>query len=242
MKSFVCYYWNEDPRRPYLPEYVNALQRAFKRCLPEKHRFVCVADTSQGLSKDVEFIELSPAAKKLAELKSPEGLRFPSCYRRLWTFSDEFGQLFDKDEWIMVGDVDMVPVRDLTPLFDMPGEFVGWRPSRDWGRQKRFGGGSYLLKPSRRLKIFDDFKGEVSIREARAAGFRGSDQAWISYKLAATERCWDQHCGIYSVRDMGPSLDLPPQARLIHFNGNLKPWHFAQRTFGPGNWVGGYWR
>lgn len=249
MKSIVCYYWNEDPRRPYLPEYVNTLQRAFAKRLPEKHRFVCVADSSKGLSKDVEFVELSAAGRKLASLPSPEGPRFPSCYRRLWTFSEEFGKMFDADEWILTTDVDAVPVADLTPLFDMEGDFVGWYPARDWGRPnkadisyKRFGGGNFLLKPNTKLHVYNDFKGAPSILEARKAKFRGSDQAWISYKLAGTEKCWDRQCGIYSVRDMGPSLDLLPGSRLIHFNGNLKPWHFAQRSFGPGQWVSGYWK
>jgi len=242
MKSVVCYYWNENPQRPFLPEYVNTLQKAFARFLPEKHRFVCVADTSKGLSKDVEFIELSSAAKKLAVLKSPEGIRFPSCYRRLWTFSEEFGNLFEPDEWIMTTDVDAVPVADLTPLFQYEGDFIGWRPARDWGRLRRFGGGSYLIKPNKRLAVYDDFKGEQSIREARTAGYRGSDQAWISYKLAATGTIWPQKCGIYSVRDMGPGLNLLPGSRLIHFNGNLKPWQYAQRNVGPGNWVGRFWR
>lgn len=224
MKSVVCYQWTGAHlgSRPYSPDHVNLLQRQFARHLPERHRFICVADSVVGFSKDVEVVVTPRAALDVGRHRSPEGSRFPSCYRRLWTFSEEAKLLGDR---VMLVDIDMVVTRDVTPLFDMPQEFVGWRPFRDWGAKRRFGGGIYLLTPGTRTRVWTDFDGAPAIRRARAAGFRGSDQAWISYCLASKEVCWGQNTGIYSIRDMrGAEHRLPADARLVQFNGPTKPW------------------
>lgn len=224
MKSVVCYQWTGAHlgSRPYLPEHVNSLQKQFARHLPEKHRFICVADSDSGFSPDVEVIITPKAAANVSRHRSPEGARFPSCYRRLWTFSEEARVLGD---WVMLVDIDMVVTRDVTPLWLEGHDFVGWRPMRDWGTKRRFGGGIYLLRPGTRTRVWTDFTGAASIQRARAAGFRGSDQAWISYCLAGKEVCWEQRSGIYSIRDMkGTESRLPADARLVQFNGPTKPW------------------
>jgi hypothetical protein len=222
--------------RSFKAEHVNTLQRAFARCLPEPHRFICIADSSEGLSPDVEFIETPPGARRVAELRTPEGPRFPSCYRRLWTFSKEATILGER---VMVLDIDAIPVADVRPLFAKTDDFVGWRPFRDWGRRLRFGGGIYLLTPGTRTEVWDDFTGPESIMQARLAGFRGSDQAWLSYKLAEKEPYWGRDAGIYSVRDLGTtSMKLPSDARIVQFNGHKKPWDYV----GECAWVAQHWR
>jgi hypothetical protein len=59
-------------------------------------------------------------------MKSPEGPRFPSSYRRLWTFSDDARLLGDR---VMMIDIDAVVTGDLGPLFAPDDDFVGWVPS-----------------------------------------------------------------------------------------------------------------
>src|SRR5580765_2970124 len=88
MKSIVCWLWSANtPHREFKPEHVNSLQQNIARHMSEPHRFICVADTREGLSADVEWVETPQAARDVGKLMSPEGLRFPSCYRRLWSFS-----------------------------------------------------------------------------------------------------------------------------------------------------------
>jgi len=220
--SVVCWMW-EGPLRTFLPRHVNALQRMVAAYLPIPHRFICVTDKSDGLSPTVEWFPTPDAARDLGLIASPEGPRFPSCYRRLWSFSDDAKALGDR---ILVIDIDLVVLRDLRRVFEPAADFVGWRPYRDWGPRDRvrFGGGIYLLRTGSRRQVWDDFQGAASIREARAAGYRGSDQAWISYKLArGTEIYWDKTFGLYSVRDM-PTGVVPNDAVLVQFNGNEKPW------------------
>ncbi|MBP8231742.1 MAG: hypothetical protein KAY22_05510 [Rhizorhabdus sp.] len=220
--------------RFFLPEHVNTLQRAIARNLPEPHRFICITDSTEGFAPEVEVIKTPASAARLAELRTPEGPRFPSCYRRLWTFSDEARILGER---VLVLDIDAVPTADLRPLFAMKADFVGWRPFRDWGKRLRFGGGIYLLTPGTRTAVWTEFTGPAAIQRARAAGFRGSDQAWISYKLAEREPYWPNTSGIYSVRDLGPGEALPKDARLVQFNGHKKPWAYPG-----GTWVAAHWR
>lgn len=220
MKSIVCFLWGGN--RDFRPEHVNVLANMVARHLPEPHRFICITSATKGFSDRVEVLSTPPASEALGHLRTPERAHFPSCYRRLWMFSEEAKVLGDR---VLLVDIDLVVVNDLRPIFNMPQEFVGWRPYRDWGAPMRFGGGIYLLSPGTRTKVWDDFKGPSSIAEARAAGFRGSDQAWISYKLGLNEAYWDRDAGIYSIRDMkGTESVLPKDARLIQFNGPCKPW------------------
>lgn len=226
-----------DPVRLFLPAHVNIARRMFARHLTIPHRFICISDSSDGLSDDVEWLRTPAEAKELGKIGSPEGMRFPSCYRRLWVFSKEARILGER---ILCLDLDFVLTGNMDAVVDRDEDFVGWRPFRDWGKKLRFGGGQYLLTTGSRTHVWENFKGVESIQAARTAGFRGSDQAWLSYCLAGREPYWDNNTGLYSVRDLGPGLDLPADARLVQFNGRDKPWDVARR--GRPRWVVEHWR
>lgn len=232
--SVVCWLWN-DGTREYRPEHVNVLQRMFARYLKQEHRFICVTDEKPQLfSEDVEVIKTPPAAAAASKHKSPEGARFPSCYRRLWTFSEEAQALGER---VLLIDVDLVVVGEVDPIVAHEHDFLGWRPFRDWGRKLRFGGGIYLLKTGTHTHVWTKFDGPKAIAKARASGFRGSDQAWISYCLGETAPYWQRDSGIYSIRDMaGSEHVLPKDARLVQFNGPTKPWR------SPLPWVKEHWK
>lgn len=234
--SIVCWLWHGSGLgdRPYLPEHVNTLRRAVARHMSRPHRFVCVADTADGFDPEVEVFPTPAEARAIGHLRTPEGGRFPSCYRRLWNFSEGAQALGDR---LLCIDIDVVPTADWSPLFDSPQDFVGWRPYRDWGARMRFGGGVYLITPGTRTRVWTEFRGTDSQNKARRAGFRGSDQAWISYMLGKSEPYYGRDAGIYSIRDMrGSEHDLPADARMVHFNGPTKPWSSPLR------WVKEHWR
>lgn len=236
MISVVVWLWRgTDPRRVFLAEHVNTLARAFRRTLSLPHRFVCVTDDVRGFSVDVDVVLTPPAAAVLGKLQNPEGSRFPSCYRRLWNFAPEAGAILG--ERILAIDVDLVVVQDLAPLLLRTEPFVGWRPLMQWGNPSRIGGGMYLLTAGAHPEVYADFQGPPSIAAARRAGFRGSDQAWLSYKLGRTAYVWSQHCsGLYSIRDLqNGRKPLPADARLVQFNGPQKPWSSSLE------WVKEYW-
>src|SRR5690606_28130639 len=145
-----------------------------------------------------------------------EGRRFPSCYRRLWSFSaDARAQLGDR---IMVIDIDFIAIANFSHLFDRTEPFVGWRPRQRWGNQDRIGGGIYLMDTGAHTHVFDRFMEDprAAQQEARRAGFRGSDQAWISYCLGKSVPCWPDSAGIYSIRDFNNGVDPPSLVACEH--------------------------
>ena len=222
--------WLWPGNRSYVPEHVNVLGAMFRRHLSLPHRFVCITDLRGKY--EVETMPMPIEAKAMAVLKTPEGGRFPSCYRRLWMFSEDAKCLGDR---VMMVDIDMILTGNIDHLFDYEADFVGWRPKASWGGTDRLGGGIYLMTPGTHTEVFDDFVGQPSILEARKAGYRGSDQAWISHKLVDQVEVWPDDVGIYSIRDLR-NKPLPRDACLVQFNGVGKPWH------GKPGWVREHWR
>jgi len=232
--AVVCFLWC-DGSRDYRPKHVDVLASMVRRHLPVPHEFVCFTDQS-GFSSDVRALPLPDAAHAAARMATPEGAQFPSSYRRLWLFSREATEIADR---VLLLDIDCVIPRDLSPLLEIDADFVGWRPNYAWGTERRFGGGTWLLRTGTHTEVWDDF-GADGIKAARAAGFRGSDQAWISYKLAACAPAWPRSVGIYQSQDMRASgyRTLPPDARIVHFNGHPKAWELAGRI----EWIRRHWQ
>lgn len=240
MISVLCYLWQGS--RNFLPAYVNVLARMVAQHFPESHRFICVTDVSGGFSSDVEVIDMPPEARALRSIGSPEGRKFPASYPRLWTFSKAAERLGER---VLLLDIDCLVVSDMRRLFEMPNDFVGWRVRPPPGGPPRFGGGTWLLRTGTRTHVWERFVEDPqrAIQEARLAGYRGSDQAWISYCLSSTEPAWPEPSGIFCAQDyrqrsrvssrrrarskpvVGP-LKVPEGAIILHMNGHehVKPW------------------
>lgn len=238
MISVVCWLWpGPDPRRQYSPKHVNVLQRMLARTLSIPHRFICVSDELEGFSDNVEVIETPINARIVGQFASPEGPRFPACYRRLWNFSPDAAPVLG--ERILAIDIDLIVLQDLAPILARDEDFVGVRPLMKWGNPHRVAGGMYLLRTASRPDVWHRFHHAplASITAARAAGFRGSDQAWLSHCLGEGAAVWNGTAGLYSIRDLREGkLPVPPDARLVQFNGPTKPWDSGLA------WVKAHWR
>jgi hypothetical protein len=234
MLGIVCFQWNTG-YRDYRAEYVNVLARSVRRHLPIPHTFYCVTDETKGFSRDVEVVPTPDAAREIGNIGSPEGPRFPASYRRLWTFSEEAKCLGDR---VMMLDIDCVITGDMSPLFQPQDDFVGWRPSSLWGKENRVAGGTWLLRTGTRTEVWTEFSKDAA-RRARAAGFRGSDQAWMSYRLGKKVALWPQHCGIYQAQQMKKHgfRVLPLDAKIVHFNGGSKAWQLQHIPWIAANWA-----
>lgn len=232
------------------------LEASIRRHATFPYRFVAIVDHASAKGEagpNVDVVVEPVSARPLTRHVSPEGGRFPSSYRRLWLFSEAARELGPR---ILLTDVDAVAVGDLAPLLELPDDFVGWRPRMVWGEKKRLAGGMWLLRTGTRPHVYEGFNGAAAIKRARAAGFRGSDQAWISYCLADKATVWPAGAGVYSVRDwmerdkLGKPLArseqpdvvraLPRDARIVHFNGPSKAWHAEFRAKHP--WITDHWR
>jgi len=227
-----------SPPRFFQAKHVNRLAELFHVHLSVPHRFVCITDDIYGFSDRITVIKTPKAAAMAGAIRSPEGNRFPSCYRRLWAQSKEAAELLS--ERVLAGDIDMLPVGDLTPVVSRDEPFVGWRPFRDWGKKLRIGGGLQLFTPGAHPDVWTDFikNPHAAVAQARAAGFRGSDQAWLSFKLAHKVPVWGRDSGLYSIRDLGADHVLPADARLVQFNGPDKMWSYRGRA----SWVAQHWK
>ncbi len=243
----LCWLWKgPDSRRQFLPEHVNVLRRMVERNLTIPHIFTCITDLndfdSRRFDREVQPMPTPRSARMLADLKSPEGDRFPSCYRRLWTFSEEAAEGFgnrDVFRHVLTLDVDVVITGSINHLLERTDDFVGVRPLKQWGNANRVAGGMHLLRSGSHVSVWDDFVIDPTeaIQRTRELGFRGSDQAWISRCLGENCATYGPNDGLYSIRDLNEgALPLPEDACLVQFNGPTKPWNSSL------DWVSTHWR
>jgi hypothetical protein len=263
--TVVTYLWAGG--RDYVPERVNTLYSMFARHCPSMDRFVCVTDDfgPELFSAGIDVVLTPPIALELSGYTTPMKPHFPSCYRRLYTFSEEAAAWGER---LFQTDIDCVVTRSMEPLLDRAEDFVGWRPYAEWmagHRIRRIGGGSFLLRSGSHADIWRDFIADPqgSIDRALAAGYRGSDQALMSHRLQSCA-LWDRHCGIYKITDLvdlaeqgrrrpptrrrrfpekrpgriARYLPLPPDARIVHFLGpdGQKPWDYMDWPWVAENW------
>lgn len=230
--SIITWLWPPAPgyRSTFGPAAVNALARAVRRHYARPHRFICVTNFPAGIDGHIDVV---PCREDFAAVASPHGGSHPSCYRRLRGFHPDAARAFGP-RFVSL-DLDMVPVADLVPLWDRPEPFVGLRDPF-WPQQMN--GSMWLLEAGARAQVWRDFNPASSPAIARAAGFKGSDQAWISYRLPG-EPTWGTEEGVLSYRkDIGQAGVLPSGARIVSFHGKVDPWHpEAQRLA----WVREHW-
>lgn len=219
--TFVTWRWQPKPgyRSTYPVEAVYALHDMIARHYNHSFRFVCVTDRPHELT-DVEAIQLWP---DLADVPSPFGRSYPSCYRRLKVFAPDAGEMFGPR--LVSMDLDMVILADITPLFDRPEDFVIWGES-DFSKQA-CNGSLWMLRTGSRPKVWTEFDPKTSPKVAASAGARGSDQAWLSYMLGK-EAKWGKKDGVYSFRKdiQRNGGQVPKDARVIAFHGKTDPWGY----------------
>lgn len=223
--SFVTFKWKPFAgyRSEFCGAHVNTLFSMIGRNYAKPHRRICVTDDANGIDPSIEIV---PLWSDFAELMSPHGKRFPSCYRRLKLFSRQARETFG-DRIVQI-DLDAVITADIAPLIDTPEEF------RAWGDTNRAGGynGSFIvMNAGTRPQVWELFDPIKSPQASRAADCIGSDQGWISCCLGKdTEAKFRQADGVYSFQnDMLKSPlrnpgDLPANARIVFFHGNTDPW------------------
>lgn len=232
MLTVVTWLWSRPGRpRVYGPEHVNALRRMVARRYERPHRFVVVTD--EPASRFAPGIDVLPDRGDFVDVRSPEGLGMPSCYRRLRIFS------LEAREWlgprIASLDLDVVLVGDVGPIFDRQGPVVLYR---DPLRPRQANGSIVILDAGAAPEVWDRFDPLESPRRARLAGFRGSDQAWISSALPDAARV-DNRDGVYSYRaHIVATGALPADARVVVFHGAPKPWGKGPQRL---DWVRDNW-
>ncbi len=234
MFSFVAWKWSSgNPDREFHSEHVNVLASMLRRHCSLPHRLICVTDDARGLDSSIQAM---PQPVTFDGVGSPQGGRFPSCYRRLWNFShraaDAFGDRF------MALDIDVVITRNIDSLIHRPESFVGWTDAAfKWNK---VAGGIYLLRAGAHPEVWDRFDPRASPQLAYRAGCNGSDQGWMSYMLFPPPGSWGRADGLYSLKWLRPGAPLPAEVRVVSTPGALKPWSREAQRSHP--WIKEHWQ
>lgn len=217
----------------YTAEHVNVLRNMVERHYPDPHEFVCVTDDPQGLDKRIRVV---PLWNDFSALRSPLGPQKPSCYRRLKLFAPNAAKVFGK-RFVCI-DIDTLICGDMRPLWNCPEEFRIWG---DLHPKVFYNGSMWILTAGKRSQLWTDFHPTFSPKLAHQAGFLGSDQAWIGFRLGRGEATWGVDDGVFSyrvhIRQNGNVL--PAKARVVFFHGNYDPWSPACISL---PWVREHWR
>lgn len=205
-------------RKQFGAIHVNALKRMVDRHYIDPHRFVCVTNARCGFEEGIELV-LDRA--DFAYLPSPAGRGFPACYRRLRLFAPDASDFFG--ERFVCLDLDTIVLADLKPLWNRPDDFIIWR---DPIFSDSYCGSMVLMRAGARARVWDTFDEARSPHAAAAAGFKGSDQAWIRHCLGPGEVTWGRSHGVYSYRmDLDSGRNPPPRgAKIVFFHGKHQPW------------------
>ena len=235
--TVVTWLW-AGQKKAFLPEYANRLASMFGRCCTIPHRFVCITDfPADKFESRVDVVRMPESAQSMRGIRSPEGAGFPSCYRRLWVFSDEARALGER---ILSVDLDVVLTGNIDHIAALDAPFVGWVPGDNvWNGRRRYGGGLYLLRTGAHPEVWRDFNGVQSIRAARRAGYRGSDQAWLNFKLYGRSARIPSDAGVVMFRPWAKRPERLPVGRvcMVQFSGPRKPWNHTHVS-----WVKKHWR
>lgn len=226
VQTVACFKWRppEGYRSSYGPHPVNTLKRMTDRHYRTPHEFVCITDDATGLDPSIRVV---PLWSDHANVPAPQGGKNPSCYRRLKVFSREIEAVLGKRFVVM--DLDMLVTGDLSPLWDRQEDFV---MCGDTNPRTPYNGSMFLLTAGTRAQVWETFDPRRSPALAKAAGFFGSDQAWISYCLGKGEATWTRKDGVYSFRNhLAMHRErLPADAKIVNWHGRHDPWEgFAQR-------------
>ncbi|MGL4557146.1 MAG: hypothetical protein ACRCV5_06565 [Afipia sp.] len=237
MITIVAWKWH-DPKYGHAlsPEYYNVLYAMLHRNISPTMdwRLVVIGDSRSGLSSEIDFLPLP--LSKAVPARNPFGDKFPSCYQRLWLFSQEAELLGPR---VINIDVDAVIVGNIDHILLRSETFVGWTdPAFKW---KKVAGGLYSLNTGAHTDVWDRFDPLRSPRIAKDAGMFGSDQGWMSYCLYPPPGEFTRRDGAYYAKWLPHGgKELNDEARIIQTPGDLKPWNqHAHRAY---PWMRKHWR
>lgn len=239
MLTIVCWKWKPEEgakhqwkRDGFSAYHVNALRASVERNLTLSHRFVCVTDDFKGLHSSVETVNIN---RHFREFKD-----FGGCYRRLKAFDMATALACFGTKFISL-DLDVVVTGNLDSLFQFD-DFRIWEDS--FHRRTPYCGSLWGMRSGAREFVYSDFlkDPEGCIRKAQAGKMMGTDQAHISRCLHPGETSWTIADGVYNynTRVRRPNNQLPPNAKLVFFNGKYDPSQPELQRVCP--WIGDYWR
>lgn len=235
--TFVCWRWTpvSGYRSKFDPKTISVLHSMIARHYRGAFDFVCVTDKPEEVPRPHRAVQLWDDFTKL---RSPHGLAYPSCYRRLKIFSEEAHKFIDTPRFVSL-DLDVVITADITPLFDSQVEF---RMYGDTAKGTPYNGSIIYNRLGTRPQLWQKFDPLTSPKLGLQKRYIGSDQAWIAVCLGPDEQKFTAKDGVYSYRNQIQPRGghLPAGARIVIFHGAHDPWDpYVQRKH---PWVARHYR
>jgi hypothetical protein len=240
MLNVVLWKWDQpsNPRK-YSADHVNVMCAMLRRNLSIPHRIVCVTDDAKWITE----CETAPLWSDCFEVPNATGAHLPSCYRRLKLYdrATQKSLGIDKGDRIMGLDLDSLITGDIRELVATQGEYVGWH-LMNWRNEMTFNGSLQMFTAGTLQDIWSDFDPATSPKAARDAGYKGSDQAWLTYKLITRPGAVGLRYPLVSSFPLQNAIqgEPVPETRIVFFHGSVKPWD-ADAQSGP-RWINQYWR
>lgn len=241
--TIVCWLWSNEndklrERCKFTPEHANILHDSLQRNMSIPFNFVCITDIPDDPAFTCPTLPLWDDHKAAAH---PYSSGYVNCYRRLKIFDKETAESFGT-KYIMSLDLDTVILGDLAPLlskYDSP--FVGYRIKMNT-RPLTYNGSMFLFEaghPETTI-LWDRFDSVRGPAYARLFGYRGSDQAWISYVLSNKYPYFSTDDGVWAYRRHLRQQKTAPQGCLmIHYFGRHNPWQADQSAH---DWITEHYR
>lgn len=241
-RTIICMKWGTK----YGPEYVNRLYAMVRRHLRGDFDFVCLTDRREGIRPEVRCLPIP-------ELTLPGG-EPERGWKKLTTFSPVLVDEYGLSGTALFLDLDVVIVDDITPFFEVPGDFL---IIHDWKRPWRITGNSsvYRWQLGEHQQVLSEFLAD----QAKAKREFRNEQAFLSAvlhaqgKLSYWEASWcasyKYHCIPAWPTSYWRDPFVPQGARILIFHGVMNPpdalagrsngnWRHAR----PAGWIADHWR
>lgn len=237
-RVILCMKWGVK----YGPEYVNRLYGMVRRHLKGDFRFVCLTDRVEGIRAEVQCLPIP-------SLDLPPGIP-ERGWTKLTTFQRDLHGLQGTALFL---DLDVVIVDDITPFFEMPGDFL---IIHDWKRPWRVTGNSsvYRFRLGAHADVLSEFRAQ---QESVRKRFRNEQaflsdvmhrQGILSYWPATWCASFKYHCIPAWPRNYWAEPIVPDGCRIVVFHGEVNPPDAVAgrrnrrlRYARPAHWVAQHW-
>jgi len=205
----VTWFWDNPNAKntaffEWTPDHVHKLAAGFKRHLHIPHEFCVVTDRASEL--DASKVRIIPMWDDLRD--------WGRCFTRLKAFSKEMKDIIGP-RFVSV-DLDMLLVDDVTPIFDRPEPFVGYRDSKN---PRCYSGALWMKDAEAENQVWDTIR-LVRALDLGEADYVGSDQCWQTTAIGEDKHPrWSWEDGVYDFWNIEGLPRLPENARIICFNG-----------------------
>lgn len=235
--NVVCMKWGTK----YGAKDVNILYSMVKRHLTLSHRFVCLTDDREGISKEIECFDLP-----FIQVPSDKDV---SPWRKLGMFSKKIGDLQGKTLFL---DLDSVILDNIDCFFSFSEDFA---IIENWTQKGRGIGNSavYCFELGKYYEILDYYHSNIDEVTSKYS----NEQIYLSKKIGKLNywpdswcRSFKRHCLPGYIMRYFKSPVRPKDAKIIVFHGNpgielaIRGGFFGNflKYVRPTNWIKDNWR